>query len=473
MNLKTTLGLAISMIASSSLLANQLYLPQGTNLSTGGASNSRLGQSSLHNPAAIHYSTGRFGMNLIHVGVATDLAGGQALFNAADRLGDEFDSATAAFDNASSDVSGALDAAGSLEAALNQELGVISDGFFFQPGVHLNAPLLPIQFQAGNVGAFAVSLSSFTSGKIQLLHESLALDIDASALAGDDDINPLDFLTTASSLYTKGGQVFNASLGYARPVYDFELLNMNADVIVGGRVTLSAHSLQKNLYPVKGFINALVDEDEDLDAVIDKMQSDNLDHLSSYDLAMLLDVGAIVSLPRGHIGATFYNLNSPSYSFNELGGNCMALSDEAAQLECFHAEYFAARGYINLAEEHVVNPVLTLDGGYQLLNNQIALVTSLDMWSYNDLFGRKKQNANAAILLQPRWWYAPAARIGFNRNLADEPVTQYSLGLTFFNALHLDAAARVKLLDLFNPDESKQADALRGFALSAGLGFSF
>lgn len=467
------IGLGVSLVAASAAASNGLYMPSGVGVTSGSASNAKLGTASAYNPAATYFSTNRARFSLINAGVGVELGGGSEAFTAADVLQAELEAVQTQLDAETLDPGATLGAVGDFEEALNEQLEEIGNAFYVQPGVSLNVPFLPLQIRSQRLGAFSLSVSSYTAAKLDVLHDEAALNIEVADLVDSEgDIDPLDFLRTTSSVYAKAGQMINVGVGYSRPVYEID--QINSQVIVGGRGTLVANSLNKHLYPVKDFVAALTsDDDGDLDAVLEKLQDDGLSTLDAFNYNFTLDLGVMLSNQRGHVGATVYNLNAPEYQFNQLGGDCAALETELEQTECYHSEFFASIGDMSLAETHRVNPLVTVDGGVQFLGNQIALAASADLWQINDLFGRPKQMVSGALLLQPNFFVIPSLRLGVQKNLADIDYTNYSLGFSLFRVMQIDASVGANLGDVLSGDEAQMAGALRSASVSAGFELSF
>lgn len=465
------IGLGVSLAAASAAATNGLYMPTGTGVTAGAASNAKLGTATAYNPAATYFSTNRARFSLINAGVGLELGGGQEVYDASEVLQAQLEAVQIQLDAASFNVGDTLGAVNDFETALNEELEAIGNSFYVQPGVSLTLPFLPLQIRSQRLGAFSVSVSSYTAAKLDVLHDEAALDIDVADLADGGDIDPLDFLRTTSSVYAKAGQLFNVGLGYSRPVYEVE--QFNSQVVVGARGTLVANSLTKHLYPVKDFVAALTSEEGDLDEVVAKLEDDGLSTLDSFNYNFALDLGVMMTHERGHLGLTAYNLNAPQYQFNALGGDCSVLETELQQTECYHAEFFASIGDISLAEVHRVNPLLTVDGGVQFFRNQVAFAGSADLWEINDLFGRPKQLISGALLLQPNFFVIPSLRFGVQKNLADIDYTNYSLGLSLFRVVQVDASVAANLGDALSGDDSTMAGAVRGASVSAGFELSF
>ncbi|WP_119393849.1 conjugal transfer protein TraF [Salinibius halmophilus] len=465
------IGLGVSLAAASATATNGLYMPSGTGVTAGSASNAKLGTASSYNPAATYFSTNRARFSLFNAGVGLELGGGQELYDAGIELQERLEAVQTQLDAENLDAGATLGAVSDFEESLNTQLEAIGNNFYVQPGVSLSLPFLPLQLRSQRLGAFSVSVSSYTAAKLDVLHDEAVLDIDVADLADGGDIDPLDFLRTTSSVYAKAGQLFNVGLGYSRPVYEID--RFNSQVVVGGRGTLVANSLTKHLYPVKDFVAAVASEDGDVDEVIAKLQDDGLSTLDAFNYNFALDLGVMVMNERGHLGFTAYNLNAPKYEFNALGGDCAALDTELKQTECYHAEFFASIGDISLAEVHRVNPLLTVDGGVQFFRNQVALAASADLWEINDLFGRPKQLVSGALLLQPNFFAIPSLRFGLQKNLADINYTNYSMGLSLFRVVQIDASLAANLGNVLSGDESEMAGAVRGASVSAGFDISF
>ncbi|WLD59408.1 conjugal transfer protein TraF [Salinispirillum sp. LH 10-3-1] len=444
-------------------------------------SNAKLSSSGYYNPAATYINTNTARFQLLDVTGGLEIRGLGSLLQLGDDVGDSVDRFQTRLDefqdenNDDSDVNLVLDAIDDLEATLDVGIERLQGQFSATPGVLFSLPLLPLQLNTPWLdGPLTIGVSLLSGGRASILHSKVEFNIDEDTISdSDSDFEASEFLSTASSLYMKTGRAWNFSAGYAQPIPNFNV--RGAELIVGGRGNLIMANLHKQLYPLSELISEATSEDGDIDAYFQMIQDDALEGLADGDLsaAFGLDLGVMLQWTDAHVGLAVANLNAPKIRYNTIGVNCAQLPTEQEQNGCYHADYFTSSGKISASEEHVMAPRVTVDAGYQLLNNNIAFGGSLDLVPGTDLFGDRSQNFGLAVLFQPTEWYWPRARIGFGKDLQDWEPTTWALGLSFFNVLQIDQSVTANFSDVFSDDSVDQLNALRGFKTNVALNVSF
>lgn len=477
--MRNCLLLSLSLlIAASSQAGNLQYVASGSTLVTGPISHPVLGQGSQHNPAALVNNTHRARISLIDVNLGIAVQGLGEFNTAFEELSDqlnEIDRVFTAFGDDNATVGEVLSEVNAMEAAFDTNVERLADNLYIKPHLLISAPFTPLDINLGDHGTLSVSASSLTQARGGLLHGPIEFEINAQTVndANDDniDLDPIDYLRTTSSVYLKQAQVWNASLGYARPLPEMALLERNGfDATFGARATLIGYRLQKNLYPLKSLARAATEDDSEL---FDRIAADIQDGFSDYQFTAAVDLGFSLTRGNSQYGLTLYNLNSPSLRYNSLGGDCAALATESEQTNCFHAEYFASVGDIALKEEHVMSPHLTLDANRSWLNQRLILAGSADLWRKTDLFGETRQDLKVSFIAQPTAWYWPGMRLGAGKDLQDIDATALGAGLTFFRFFHLDAAMNAVWGDLNSSDATRAGNALRSAQVAASFDIRF
>jgi len=92
---------------------------------------------------------------------------------------------------------------------------------------------------------------------------------------------------------------------------------------------------------------------------------------------------------------------------------------------------------VNLHEKHVKHPTLTVDGAYFFSDN-FLVSSSLELATYDDIVGTENQWFHVSTAYYPDSYWWPAARIGYQKNLAGQKLSSASLGFTFFGTMTLD-----------------------------------
>lgn len=473
-----SLGLSAATLMLPAMAGNFSYIPSGPATAVGPISNPQLGSSGRFNPSATTLSTETSRFPLLDFSVNMQARGlgefNTVIENMEEQL-DTIDQTFTDFENDNASVGDVLSEVNELETTLDESVQLLADNVFVKPGAIANLPFTPLDLNFPQVGTFSFGVSSLTQGRLSLLHGPIEFDIDAQTINDAEDNNeeldPVDFLRTTSSVYLKQAQVWNLDLGYAQTLPSINFLdNLGISSTAGVRATVMAHNLQKHLYPLKSLIRATTENDSTL---IDDIQDDIAEGFSDYNYDVAVDVGMTFQRNNTLLGVTAYNLNQPVLEYNVLGGDCAALASEKDRTECFHAEYFASVGDIALEETHVVRPAVTVDVSQMFFGNRLALAAAADLMEKTDLFGETRQNINVSFLAQPQSWYWPRLRLGLGKDLTDIDATQLGVGLSFFNVLQLDTSLNSVIGDLFSDDLTKQGNALRSASVSASVNVAF
>lgn len=465
-------------LTGTALAGNTNYLASSTAVSVGPISNAQLASSGRFNPSASMVSTERarfpvldFTINLQQRGLGEFNTVFEDMDDQINQISDTFD----AYDAGNASVGDVLGEVDALEASLDRNVELLADNFYIKPGALVNLPMTPLNLNLGTAGTFSFGASSLTQARGSLLHGPIEFDIDPQTISdtSDDgeDLDPIDYLRTTSSVYLKQGQVFNLDIGYAQALPSIQFLDQfGIDATAGVRGTLIAHNLQKHLYPLKDLARQASDDDSTLS---DDIANDVSEGFKDFNFDVALDAGVTFEWNNTLVGVTAYNLNAPLLEYNRLGRDCASISNETAQTECYHAEYFASIGDIDLNEEHRMFPHLTVDASQSFLNNRLAVAGAVDLWQKSDLFGEESQNVNLAFLAQPSSWYWPRLRLGVGKDLLDFEATQLGLGLSFFDVVQFDTHINSVLGDLFSSNATEQGNALRSASAALSLNVAF
>lgn len=473
-----SLGLSTTAMLLPAFAGNFSYIPSGPATTIGPISNPQIGSSGRFNPAATSLATERSRFSVFDFTGNLQLRGvGEfnTVFNDMEDQLNTIDQTFTNFENGSATVGDVLAEINALETTLDESVQLLADSFYAKPGALASLPFTPLDLNFPQVGTFSFGVSSLTQGRISLLHGPVEFDIDAQTISetsdNNEELDPVDYLRTTSSVYLKQGQVWNIDFGYSRPLPAVHFLdNLGITTTAGVRGTVIAHHLQKHLYPLKSLIRATSEEDSTL---MEDLKDDFSEGFTDYKYDVSLDLGMTFQRNNVQLGITALNLNQPVLEYNVLGGECASLTNEKDQTECFHAEYFASVGDIALEEQHVVSPSLTVDISQSFVGNRLVIAASADLVKKTDLFGERSQQINVAFLAQPQSWYWPRLRLGLGKDLTDLDATQLGLGLSFFEVFQLDSSLNSVLGDLFSDDLTKQGNALRSASVSASVNIAF
>ncbi|HET8905303.1 MAG TPA: conjugal transfer protein TraF [Saccharospirillum sp.] len=474
----TLIGSFGGPLAGTALAGNYNYLTSSTAVSVGPISNPQIATSGRFNPSASLISTDRarfpvldFTLNLQQRGLGEFNTVFDNMDAQINQISDTFD----AYDAGNASVGDVLAEVDSLETSLDNNVELLADSFYLKPGALVNLPMTPLNLNLGNAGTVSLGVSSLTQARGSLLHGPIEFDIDAQTVSdasnNNEDLDAIDYLRTTSSVYLKQGQVFNFDVGYAQTLPSIRVLDQFGIATTAGvRGTVIAHNLQKHLYPLKDLARQASEDDSTLSEDISDDLAEGFENFN-YDIA--LDLGVTFERNNTLVGVTAYNLNAPVLEYNRLGGDCASISNDLAQTECYHAEYFASVGDIDLNEEHRLFPHITVDASQSFFNNRIAVAAAADLWRKTDLFGEQSQNINLAFLAQPNAWYWPRLRLGVGKDVLDFEATQLGLGLSFFNVVQFDTHINSVLGDLFSSDLTEQGNALRSVSAALSVNVAF
>jgi len=475
---RSVLMLITAISAAMSWADNSRYINSGPSVSLGSISNAKVASSGRFNPAAAVQTTAITRLTLIDFTANLQLQGLGEFNSVVDIMTDQIAAIETTFedyDNGDAGLGDVLSKVASLETTFDEGIEQLADSFYIKPGVVASLPLTPWSLNTGRFGTYTLSLSSLTQARASLLHGPISFEIEAANISDSsdsgEDLDPIDFMSTTSSLYLKQAQVFNVDLAWSRELPEINFLSRFGIEMVGGlRATLIAYNLQKNLYPLKDIARQAKDSP---DAVIEDITDDVLGGFFDVNYNIAMDVGIILQRKRTVLGITLYNLNNPELSYKELGGNCSAVADESDQTDCYHAEHFASIGDIVLQESHRMSPGVTVDISHSFFDNSIALASAINLTRKNDFFGDQSQNIHLGLMLQPTAWYWPRLRLGIGKDLVDPDPTQLGLGLSLFNFLQLDTQMTAVLRDLSSDDSTAQGNALRSLSASASINLAF
>src|SRR5690606_9018292 len=96
------------------------------------------------------------------------------------------------------------------------------------------------------------------------------------------------------------------------------------------------------------------------------------------------------------------------------------------------------KGEIKAYEKHTKHAVATIDGSIYPTANW-AVNASADLASYDDLIGMETQWLNVSTSINTKSLWIPDVRLGYHKNLAGSKLSSAAFGLSFFDAVTLDA----------------------------------
>lgn len=472
-----SLLLATCVFAASTQAGMQLYMPTGQATTVSGLSNPKLESSGRFNPASIYENTNRVRIGFGDFNLHARVYGLGTANDSMDELSDEIDhldEVIDAYDEGNRPATDVLEAINDFEAVLDREIKNVSEDFKLTLGTSTNLPIVSSQFRLPQVdGAFGVGVSYMAMSRLSFLYSPFSFNVDLDVIQNSDDLEPTDFLVSATSLYKKTGHAWNFDIAYAQPVPNMRI--RNTVPVVGARANLIGAHLNKQLYPFNRMLREAVADDGDIDIYVDMIEEDLREGAYDGELqyVIALDLGIVYSNERGHLGFTGYNLNAPELEYNVIGFNCNEYTEPARRDACFYADLFTSRGDIQSHETHVLSPHYTVDGSLRLLGNRVVLGAHYDVTTRTDLFGDKSQQLAGSLLVQPEHWVIPRFRFGVIKDFEDPDPITVGLGLSLFDFIHFDQSFTADWSALLDGDDSEALNGIRGFNTSLSMSLAF
>jgi hypothetical protein len=274
---------------------------------------------------------------------------------------------------------------------------------------NLALPMLPIRMRVGQ-GVYSIDANVALQARLGILDAPLTFNTLSEELE------------TPTSAYVKAAKVTGLGFGFSRPVWAKDGRNL----VVGSQVRYLRASLSKQLIALESA--------EDADEAVD-IARDSYDANQHSSHGISLDVGAIYDSPHYHLGLTLANLTEPEFEYGPLGVDCGSQQGDA-QFNCYTAVYFADR--IALRETWTLERLATLDGGWRFAGGAGHLSARVDLNDVHDPVGDLAQHAQVTLAYQTRTPWLPDLRAGYRRNLAGTQLASASLGVSFFQLVHLD-----------------------------------
>ncbi|MEY8876381.1 MAG: conjugal transfer protein TraF [Leptothrix sp. (in: b-proteobacteria)] len=240
-------------------------------------------------------------------------------------------------------------------------------------------------------------------------------------------------VTTASAIDFKVANVNQVSLGYSTDLTRYTPDSMQA-LLPSAKLDagLRVNAYQALLYRQ---IGAFVDANGNSNTVKIESSRNN----TTRSTALGLDVGAALGGDNYQVGATLYNLNSPSFKYPDL----LLDSTNAANLAA--ARQLAAEGTIKTADSIRLKPHVVLEGSLSSANKRWLLQSSLALNATTDFVGAPQKHATVSISsnaegYESAWlkYLVPSVRLGYNKNLVGSQLATVGLGLSW-GVFNIDA----------------------------------
>ena len=432
--------LTLALLSTSlTTVAAPVFMPSGENLTYGEAGNHQSLLAYTNNPAVGATSLGmtswNFGMAapISSIGIGLEVGPVDSMSQEIDALSDvlnDFDPETSGIDEVN-DIKARFDSF-LVDAGANGYLGL---------NVGFHVPFLPLVWS-----------STETLGGSLVFDSNVGVQAKLSILDSPIEYNPLDEsdpLQTNSAAYIKLGAVTETSLGYSRPVFE----HSNGQLYAGLRAKYYMVGLTKTLVGISQMDSADAAINDKVKEVEDDFQPDT---------AFGVDLGLMWVAPHYRVGATFKNINSPSFNYDTVGVDCESKTG-AAQDSCFIAKSYAEE--IDTEEAYVMDAQVSVEAAYYNSNRDLVLNFAADTSPVHDPVANEVQWMTVSAAYATSNWIVPGVRVGYRKNLAGSELSAATVGFTLFKMLHLDAAYGLESIDVDGSPQPRLAQVNLGLDL--------
>ncbi len=328
-----------------------------------------------------------------------------------------------------------LDALNAFEVDGNLLVRDLTERAWVKLTASASAPLVPIAIRSDTLrGTFTLNADGILEARGTIESSDDAFDFglqgttsdDIDSFELDDDDIPVVVLndgtrrriepTDDAGVAVQGGMVGRAGIGYAREVWRNQ----------GGRLHAGTTFNFFHTTLVRGGV--LFNDDDPGDTARDEFEENQ-----EASIGFGLDLGVAWLSDWYSAGATFQNINEPSFDYPDTGNS-----------DFFNSNPQAKRNGSRWRMERQ----LTLEGALHTSDRRWIASGSLDVNAVTDTTGDDYQWVSILGSYEPGRTWVPSPRAGLRKNLTGEKLTYISAGLSFFRALHLDVASSLESITL-------------------------
>lgn len=434
------------LLSSSALYAMPGVLPNGTAVIGKGGYSATFSPSPSTNPAALPIALGAraFAVGGLAVPAAIAFEIGQV-----DNLTDRLDLLEIALDDAESDTGDGGEnvteaEANAIKAEFDSFVAELGEDAYVNMQANLNLPVTPVMFKAFG-GVVAVNVEGSADARITAYGNELAYD------AANEELD-ID-----AAVFVQSGVFVQLGVAYGYEFGKVNFANQEFDLNLGGRLRVTQGGLSQQLIALSS------DDDDEEDTAADRAK-DNYDLNKKDTLSVGLDLGAIVSNRKMHLGVMLRNLIPEEFDYEELGKNCASKPTPTEQEDCNSAAEYADK--IGYSSSYKLDPQLMIDGSYMIHDSGFRAFGSLEANSVESVTGAEYQWLVAGVGYAGPWWL-PSIHVAYNKNIAGEKIDMLSFGADLFKVLNIQISV--------SPDKAEvDGDSVyRAAAVSVGLFTSF
>jgi len=295
------------------------------------------------------------------------------------------------------------------------------------------APLFPIAIRSDLIGG-VLTLDAHAAAGLGVRFIDSPLEIVSPTFS-----DPSFRLTTDTVIDLSAAVIAGFSLGYSHDLTNSPFLGDNAlsSMNSSDRLLVGA---ELNIYQVSMASQLVAIDQKDSNEELGDVISDEFDNNQVDSTDFGLDLGVLWVSDNFQLGATWKNINEPTFESSKLGVNCFTLSSVSARRNCGVAATLGASGRVDLTPEYVMESQISLEGAITTANKHWSFAGAFDV---NEVAGPLKDDyqwamASASYFSDSLW--VPMARVGFRTNLTGSELSYVSAGITAFGGIHLDAS---------------------------------
>ncbi|SEO42391.1 conjugal transfer protein TraF [Aquisalimonas asiatica] len=429
--------------------AHPMGQPAGAQLTYGGSAPHEVAIAVTGNPATPSLGERRVRAGLANIGLGIEIGEADDFDQDLEDIGDQFDALEMRFDTVDTSnqnqieqlVNDIID----FEDRTNLLVNDLSEDAYVRLNASVGGPAAPLSVRSQTLGgvitidyggylearaAVESSGNAFDSGLADFDLGSLTPDaqfdigetsdgypvlfIDAE---GDDTFEDYAFEPNEDAgLAVQGGLVGRLSGGYSRELFNNGLGSLHA----GATLNMYQVTLARS--------GVLLDDGDDAEDRAEDEFEDNQETSNGLGL----DAGLYWMAGNYSAGATLKNINEPSFDYPDVCG-----SDPDAQSCVFFERNPQAK---RNGSSWTMERQITLEGQVFTQNRRWVAGARLDANSVADTTGDEHQWAAIHGSYVPQTFWIPSPRLGYKQNLAGEELSYVMAGVTYFRALHIDAA---------------------------------
>lgn len=427
--------------------AHPMGQPSGAQLTYGGSAPHEVAIAVTGNPATPSLGERRVRAGLANIGLGIEIGEADDFDQDLERIGDDFDDLELRVNSLdtgdSTEIEQLVNDITDFEDRTNLLVNDLSENAYIKLNASIGGPAAPLSVRSERLGgvitvdyggylearaavesrgdAFSTGFGDLLddNGEFDTSHGQIAITEDENGypvvLNEDDEVIAAFKPSEEAGLAVQGGLVGRLSGGYSRELFTNELGSLHA----GATLNMYQVTLARS--------GVLLDDGDDAE---DRAE-DEFEENQETSNGLGLDAGVYWMAGNYSAGATLKNINEPSFDYPDVCEN-----DNAQSCLFFERNPEAKRNGSSWTMERLI----TLEGQVFTQNRRWVAGARLDANAVADTTGDEHQWAAVHGSYVPSSFWIPSPRLGYKKNLAGEELSYVMAGVTYFRALHIDAA---------------------------------